>query len=268
MSFDIAAPYGQLITTTVRLITWNVWGRFGPWERRETSIRAGLDGHDPDIVALVEAWDGQGARLGLPYHVFEGGYEIDGVRSGLAVLSRWPIGAHEVLRLSGEGDSAGNVLRAVIDGPRGAIQIYVAALAWRLEHSGERQRQVREATAFIAGTQHRRYPTVLCGDFNADPDSDEMRMLTGKSAPAAPGLVFYDAWATAGDGPDGGHTWANANPWAAPALWPNRRIDYVLSAWPRRGGAGHPVHCEVIGIEPVDGVVPSDHYGVLADLRY
>ncbi|MEV6867766.1 hypothetical protein AB0M44_43115 [Streptosporangium subroseum] len=42
----------------------------------------------------------------------------------------------------------------------------------------------------------------------------------------------------------------------------------MLSAWPRRGGAGHPVHCEVIGDEPVGGVVASDHYGVLADLRY
>jgi len=37
---------------------------------------------------------------------------------------------------------------------------------------------------------------------------------------------------------------------------------------PRRGGAGHPVRCEVIGDEPVGGVVASDHYGVLADLRY
>lgn len=36
----------------------------------------------------------------------------------------------------------------------------------------------------------------------------------------------------------------------------------------RGGGAGHPVHCEVIGTQAVDGVLPSDHYGVLADLRY
>lgn len=50
-------------------------------------------------------------------------------------------------------------------------------------------------------------------------------------------------------------------------MFPARRIDYVLSAWPRPGGAGHPVRCEVIGDEAVDGVLPSDHYGVLADLR-
>ncbi|MEU4403009.1 endonuclease/exonuclease/phosphatase family protein [Streptosporangium sp. NPDC023963] len=268
MADDIAEPYGPLITTTFRLVTWNVWGRYGPWERREAAIRATLERHDPDVVGLVEAWDGQGARLGLPYHVFEGDYEVDGVRSGLAVLSRWPIGAHESRKLTGGPDTGGQVLYAGIDGPRGVIHVYVAALTWRPEHSGERQRQVREMAAFVAETRQRRQPTVLCGDFNADPDSDELRMLTGKSAAAAPGLVFYDAWATAGTDPAGGHTWAGANPWAAPALWPDRRIDHVLSAWPRRGGAGHPVRCEVIGDEPVGGVVPSDHYGVLADLRY
>ncbi len=25
-------PYGELITTTLRVLTWNVWGRFGPWQ--------------------------------------------------------------------------------------------------------------------------------------------------------------------------------------------------------------------------------------------
>jgi endonuclease/exonuclease/phosphatase family metal-dependent hydrolase len=268
MTYDIAEPYGPLVTTTFRLITWNVWGRYGPWEHREAAIRATLERHDPDVVGLVEAWDEQGARLGLPYHVFEGDSEVNGARSGLAVLSRWPIGAHESRKLTGEKDTGGRVLYARIDGPRGVIQVYVVALTWRLEHSGERQRQVREVAAFIAETQRRRHPTVLCGDFNADPDSDELRMLTGKSIPATPGLVFYDAWTAAGNGQDSGHTWAGANPWAAPALWPDRRIDHVLSAWPRRGGAGHPVRCEVIGDEPVGGVVASDHYGVLADLRY
>jgi endonuclease/exonuclease/phosphatase family metal-dependent hydrolase len=199
--------------------------------------------------------------------VFAGDQDENGVRSGLAVMSRWPIGRHELRRLPGPEDGAGAVLFAEIDGPRGPVQLFVAALAWRLEHSGVRQAQVRETGAFISEIQRRRYPTILCGDFNADPDSDEIRMLTGKAEPAAPGLVFYDAWEMAGNGGPG-HTWARANSWAAPVLWPDRRIDHVFSAWPRRGGAGHPVRCEVIGIEAIDGVLPSDHYGVLADVRY
>lgn len=51
-------------------------------------------------------------------------------------------------------------------------------------------------------------------------------------------------------------------------MYPDRRFDYVLSAWPRRGGAGHPVRCQLLGVLPADQPQLSDHYGVLADLRY
>lgn len=113
----------------------------------------------------------------------------------------------------------------------------------------------------------RRHPIIVCGDFNAGPDSDEMRMLTGRSEPPIPGRVFYDAWEVAGPrGP--GPTWSNQNPLAAAALLPDRRFDYVLSAWPRRGGAGHPVTCDLLGVREPDQAQLSDHYGVVADLRY
>jgi endonuclease/exonuclease/phosphatase family metal-dependent hydrolase len=262
MAYDIEAPYGPLIESTLRLVTWNVWARYGPWERREAAIRTTLDRHDPDIVAFVEAWEEQGRRFGMPHHVYAGDPD-----SGLAIMSRWPVERHEARTLSGPEDAAGAVLFAEIGGPRGAVQVFLVALTWRLEHSGVRQAQVREVAAFAAEVQRRRCPTILCGDFNADPDSDEIRLLTGKSEPAVPGLVCYDAWDTAGSGGPG-YTWARTNSWAVPVLWPDRRIDHVFSAWPRRGGAGHPVHCEVIGTEEIGGVLPSDHYGVLADLRY
>ena len=31
-------PHGELITTTLRVMTWNVWGRFGPWHEREAAL--------------------------------------------------------------------------------------------------------------------------------------------------------------------------------------------------------------------------------------
>ncbi|MCW2913336.1 MAG: hypothetical protein JWN52_1404 [Actinomycetia bacterium] len=127
--------------------------------------------------------------------------------------------------------------------------------------------QVRDLATYVKKIQNVLGPVFVCGDLNTGPDSEEIRMLTGRSGVAAPNLVFYDAWEMAGDGGPG-TTWSNDNPWAAPALFPDRRIDYVLSAWPRPGGAGHPVRCEVVGKEPVDGVLPSNHYCVLADLRY
>ena len=108
---------------------------------------------------------------------------------------------------------------------------------------------------------------MICGDFNAGPDADEIRMLTGRSEPPVPGMVFYDAWEVGGDGGTG-ITWSNDNPLAAVGLIPDRRLDYILSAWPRRGGIGHPTVCERLGVRPAGDLQLSDHYGIVADLRY
>lgn len=72
-------------------------------------------------------------------------------------------------------------------------------LDYPLDASEARQGQVRQLASFIGEVARRRHPVVVCGDFNAGPDSDEIRMLTGKTTTAAPGLVFYDAWEMAGD---------------------------------------------------------------------
>jgi hypothetical protein len=97
--------------------------------------------------------------------------------------------------------------------------------------------------------------------------SDEIRMLTGRTTAPVPGLSFYDAWEVAGP-PAPGHTWSNNNPWATQLLWPDRRIDYIFSATPRPGGAGHPIHTALLGIHPVNNTYPSDHYALQSDLRY
>ncbi|MEW2354730.1 endonuclease/exonuclease/phosphatase family protein [Spirillospora sp. NPDC029432] len=273
MAYDIERPYGPLIETTARVATWNTWARYGPWQDRERGLLAALLAADPDVLVLVEAWEdeesSQAGRLkgalGLPHHVFGGD-----PGSGIAILSRWPLDRREERRLgdpAGRIWDAGHALYARAAGPRGPVEVIGAGLGWKLGHSGQRQEQVRELGAFAREVADVQAPLVVAGDFNADPGSDEIRALTGRAAVAAPGLVFYDAWETAGDGTPG-HTWARTNPWTEPVLWPDRRIDYILSAWPRPGGAGHPVHCELLGTEPVGGVLPSDHYGLVADLRY
>jgi hypothetical protein len=65
-----------------------------------------------------------------------------------------------------------------------------------------------------------------------------------------------------------GHTWSNSNPWATQLLWPSRRIDFIFSAVPRPGGAGHAQNAALVGTRPVNNTYPSDHYGLQADLRY
>lgn len=276
MAPDLDIPprfYGTPIDTTVRVVTWNVWGLYGPWEEREAGIVTTLGDARPDIVVLTESWakdgDSQAARLaeplGLPHQVFSGvrAQEDEAALSGVAVLSRWPISTS-----SSHTFGEARVQYAEVSGPRGPIQVYGVVMdAWWFDQSGPRQDAVRDLLAHVGARQDDAVPLVMCGDFNADPHSDEIRMITGQTAAPVPGLSFYDAWEVAGP-PEPGFTWSNQNSWAMQLLWPNRRIDFVFSAAPRRGGAGHPRRAKLVGTEPVHATFPSDHHGLQADLRY
>jgi endonuclease/exonuclease/phosphatase family metal-dependent hydrolase len=277
MSFDPYRPYGQLVQTTVRIVTWNVWGRYGnSWMERQAGIEETLFDVGPDIVCLVEAWR-QGdttqpellaKRLGLQNHHFVGDWEQEDWVSGIGLVSRWPTSDPVRRQLHDDGGSGvGQAVHVIVDGERGPIQLFIAMLDYPLDGSARRQAQVGQLARFVSEVARRRYPTVVCGDFNAGPDSDEIRMLTGRTTTPVPGLVFYDAWEIAGDG-SAGYTWSNQNPLAALGLYPNRRFDYIFSAWPRAGGVGHPIGCELLGLRPADQLQLSDHYGVVADLRY
>ena len=265
--------YGPLIETTLRIITWNVWGLYGPWQEREAAIVATLRDARPDIVVLAESWakdgDSQCARLagplGLPHHAFSGipAQEDEAARSGVAVMSRWPI-----RRESGLTFGSARVQLAELSGPRGPILVCGLVMdAWWFDESQARQGSVRELLSYVDQAQDNRAPVIVCGDFNADPDSDEIRMLTGRTTAPVPGLSFYDAWEVAGPAAPG-HTWCNENPWATQLLWPDRRIDYIFSATARPGGAGHPIHTALLGTRPVSSTYPSDHYALQSSLRY
>jgi len=231
-------------------------GRYGQWQERQAAIEKSLAAANPDIVCLVESWSGAettqaelvAVGLGVEDHLFTGDWEQGDWVSGIGLVSRWPVEIVERRKLRGEDDSGvEEVLAATIEGDRGPVQFFAVMLDYPLGASVVRQAQVRHLAQLISSTTHRRHPIVVCGDFNAGPDSDEIRMLTGRSATAEPGLVFYDAWEVAGDG-TAGITRSNRNPLAAVALYPDRRFDLMLSAWPRLGGVGHPTHCELLGV--------------------
>jgi endonuclease/exonuclease/phosphatase family metal-dependent hydrolase len=277
VSFDPYAPYGPVVESTVRVVTWNVWGRYGSGpEARQTALEDVLAQVEPDVICLNEAWR-HGAssqperiarRLGMPYHHFAGDWQQEDWVSGTGLVCRWPMSEPQNRPLRAEdGTGTGQVLHVTITGERGPIQLFAVMLDYPLGASAVRQDQVRQLVRFIGEVASRRDLVIVCGDCNTDPDSDEIRMLTGRAAVASPGMVFYDSWEMAGDGSPG-FTWSNRNPLAAISLYPNRRFDYIFSAWPRRGGVGHPVNCELLGVRPPEQDQISDHYGLLADLRY
>ena len=257
-------------------MTWNLWWQFGPWEERQPAITAELARIDPDVVLLQEVWaddgDDQARRLAAPsgLHVARTTRPSgEPQRFGNAILSRWPILTTEMIRLPGQDGEPSNrsALAATIDTPAGPQLFTVTHLAWQYHLGPLRQRQLRAVVDLVERARPDDPdgpPAVLAGDLNAVPDADEIRQLTGLAAPYRPDLIFTDCWAAVGDGP--GHTWSRANPHAAEALWPRRRLDYVLVAWPRQKPLGNPLRAELAGVDDRHGVVPSDHYAVVVEL--
>ncbi len=90
-------PTARLVESRLRVLSWNLWGRFGPWEARQPAILSTIAALDPDVACLQEAWSAPessmaalvGERLGF-HHVHS--CNDDGpVHSGNAIVSRWPI---------------------------------------------------------------------------------------------------------------------------------------------------------------------------------
>src|SRR5262249_6156300 len=179
----------DVITTTLRVLTWNVWGRFGPWQRREPALVRTLKNSDPDVVTLQESWcdrsgRDQAASLAevLGYHsVYGGGNFLEkDWGTGVAVLSRSPITRHEdrEFRSCERGTWGGCATFAAVDGPREQLAIFSVILDWPPHASVVRQDSVRQLVSFVREVAAIPFPSVIGGDFNAPPDSDEIRMLT------------------------------------------------------------------------------------------
>jgi endonuclease/exonuclease/phosphatase family metal-dependent hydrolase len=269
----------------LRLATWNLWWRFGPWEERRPAIGHVLRETDPDICALQEVWAEDGRNLAgelaeeLEMHWswtaspqperwrFRKAGETAGV--GTAVLSRWPIvdGFDLTLPAAGSGDGGRTATVAVVKAPAGDIPIASVQLTSAPWDSAARCAQVRALVERLAALDVRDHPVVVAGDLNAEPDSDEVRLLCGhKTAPAREGFVLVDAWRYAPSDALG-WTWDRANPHVLATMEPSSRIDYVLVGPPRSGRRGAVLSARRIGAEPVEGVWPSDHAGVLAELE-
>jgi endonuclease/exonuclease/phosphatase family metal-dependent hydrolase len=105
----------------------------------------------------------------------------------------------------------------------------------------------------------------LAGDFNAEPESDEIRFLRGFATRDGRSVFFADAWSYGGDGGPG-FTFDRRNAFAARSHEPPRRIDYVFVRGPDSKWRGEPLKTQLVFTEPTDDVWASDHFGLLTEL--
>jgi endonuclease/exonuclease/phosphatase family metal-dependent hydrolase len=266
---------------TVRVLTWNLWWRFGDWERRLKAIDAVLQEIQPDICCFQEVWSTRGedaARLlgesiGLTHvvrsysstpEVYQRRVGQPGIDFGNAVVSRWPVTTSLVRNLP--GDHGRTALAARVATPDGDLPVVCTHLAAHPAASAERCAQVRAVVDLVARFGRQALPPLVAGDLNAEPDSDEVRLLGGsKTAPAVPGLFFYDAWRRATN-PLPGWTWLANNPHVPAAFAFNARIDYIHVGSAGPNGEGTVRQTFLAGDRDVHGLWPSDHAALVVDL--
>jgi len=259
----------------LRVLTLNIWNLDGDWRARRQAILAVLRQWEPDLVCLQEVVETEkgnqaewlAAQLG-GWAVAFGSvpHDLGPARFGNAVLSRWPIDAVTSTELPHEADEQ-EVQRVVVHARTNGVDVFSTHLAWQLHDAALRERQAQALVAFVDEQTDAKAVVgpIIAGDLNAEPDSTAIRYLTGLTSLAGKSTYFQDAWRLAGQG-GGGLTWSRANANAAIEHEPDRRIDYIFSGVHLDTGAGRPLECHVVADEPVDGVWPSDHFGVFAVL--
>jgi endonuclease/exonuclease/phosphatase family metal-dependent hydrolase len=259
-----------------RYVTLNIWNRQGPWPERLPLIRDALVALEPDVVGLQEVlgFPGMPSQAheiaeGTGWHVhFAPAWEIGGgLTFGNALLSRHPLRDEATLALpTPDGLETRSVAFARVDGPHGPVPVFVTHLTYQQHLGHVRCGQVRALTdhvAALAGIEGP--PPVLLGDFNADPDSDEIRFLRGLTPLGGTSVYFADCWLATGR-TDPGYTYDRKNPYALRSREPARRIDYIFVRGPDRHLRGEPLSARLACDEPTAGVWPSDHFAVVAEI--
>lgn len=233
----------------MRILTYNIWNYSGDWRQRRHLLVDVIKDLDPDVVALQEvrhSWADLPARnqalwladrLGYvsvyrPANIF---WPLPPVSEGLAFLSKKPLSLVQwfpVPRLPWSGPR-----RIILHGRFEGMDLY--NVHFPLTDRG-RIVEARQLADIVARTATG--PAIALGDFNVDIDRPPMEILLEAG--------FVDLWT---------HLPAREN---QPNLWPDRRrIDYILGY----GAGSWSGAISAVG-KRHDGLRPSDHLGVLAEL--
>ena len=279
---------------TLRVVQLNAGTLLEPhWDRRRDEIVAWLERLDPDIVCLEEIWEdarnpntarwiveaapGRWHRVfgghSLPVHVWPDA----SLHFGSAVLSRWPIDEHHVELLPPDGPFPWELVHARTAG----LDVFAVHLAAAPTQAPGRCRQVvalddavtrlshpDAVCPFVFGEPSRdAMPPIIGGDFNAEPESDEIRFLCSLHVIDERAAFYQDAWRMAGEGPGYTQDW-RTNAIADEMNINRKRIDYVFVGDPfkRAGNAGRVLRAELAFHEPLTGIDASDHAGLVVDV--
>ncbi len=279
-------------TAALRIVQLNVGSLLEQrWEERRVEVAAWLDELEPDVVCFQEVWQDQANpntaewiadHAAGEWHWTFGGFPLpthlhpdESLLFGSAVLSRFPIDRTELHQLPVNHDAPDDPLATVVFDllhvRTAGLDVFSTHLQPPPHQAYHRVRQVLHLDEVVRGAVDPRgpMPPIVCGDFNAEPGSDEIRFLTSNAVIDGRSTYFQDAWAVTHFA-EPGYTQDPANPQYASMNLPPKRIDYVFVGNPYRrpGGAGRVLGCELAFHEPRTGTLASDHYGLVVDVAW
>lgn len=272
------------------------------WSERRHEIVAWIDKLDADVICLQEVWQDidevNTARWiadasAADYHSCFGGHGVEwlarekpNMRFGSAVLSKWPIDDQHTFRLPLAPDPEDFFVAGMpwelVHARTAGLDVFTTHLAAAPSHGRHRQVQVQAIEDHVRTIRGDRdehidppnprmhMPAILTGDFNAEPDSDEIRFLKGHTMLGGRSVYWQDAWATGGDGGQGLTQDWRTHELAASLNVHRKRIDYVFVGDPflRSGHGGRVLSAKVVADEPLTGVQASDHCGLYVEIEW
>jgi endonuclease/exonuclease/phosphatase family metal-dependent hydrolase len=269
----------------LRVLTLNVWQRFGAWAERRSVLIDGLRVLKPDLVAFhesikTEEYDQTVDLLGPGFNVVHGkGRDPNGM--GVSIASRWPLGEVQEVEMNLTPRTAGFpcttlVAEVLAPAPLGSFLFVNHFPNFQLSFEHERELQAVAAARFVEERAKRsNQQVVMVGDLDADPGAASIRFWCGRQSLDSLSVCYRDAWESSHP-EDPGHTFTPRNPLVMNGMvkgmrpfrdWPFRRIDYIFVRFGEHGGRALDISaCARIFDEPINGVWASDHFGLIADL--
>jgi len=257
----------------IKIITINTWKCDGDYSKRMRIMAQQLKTLAPAIIACQECFrseDGQADtlkfladKLSMHYSFVPGRSKpryLDGdwveSQSGLGVLSAYPIIAVNQFELPAvEGDEDRKVQMVEIVLPSEKKVLVANTHLTHLNNTLARKSQA-EALAGILNANKIHDYNIICGDFNAEPGSIEIRSFIKKAG-------AIDCY-TAGNGAEPRHSLANAF-----ARNINICVDHIF-ALPLSGTANYPEFINsgvVLNVQDeATALYPSDHFGISTTL--
>ena len=244
---------------SMRVISLNMWGKFGPYEKRWSYAQKYVPLMNTDILCLQEAGDKtclESLRKATGLNILMD----DCGQTGLAVLSRYPAkqgGLVEYKTRSSLEPYIRKFLWFEIKTDQGELLVTNTHLAWKKGDDDTRSGQASQLGAFLKGREQN---VLLCGDFNCEYSSAPLNNLRKQG--------FKDI--LEGTRFENKPSWDNQNPFIQShhEKFPDRRIDLIL-AHPDFLKS-HPLKEARIEFQQPNpqGLYLSDHWGIVADFQH